>query len=85
MKFHVQFTYKAAEREKLLRCLHGEGLTAEGPLKLVGAWIAVQTGVGFALIDSQDAKAIFDLCSVWSEYGQITVTPVIEAADCVSL
>lgn len=81
MKFHVHFTYKAAERENLLRLLHLEGLSADGPLKIVGAWIAVQTGVGFALVDSKDAKAIYDLSLVWSDYGQITITPVIEAAD----
>jgi hypothetical protein len=81
MKFHVQFTYKAADREELLRFLHTEGLNSEGLVKLIGAWIAVQTGVGFAVIDSKDAKAVYDRCSRWSEYGQITVTPVIEAAN----
>ena len=81
MTFHITFTYKTAEREKLLHLLHGGALTADGPLKLAGAWISAQTGAGFAVIETKDAKAIYDLCSGWSEYGQITVTPVIAAAD----
>jgi|GEM_PF-2407581 len=81
MKFHVHFTYKAAEREKLLRILSDGALSSDGPLKIVGAWISVQTGDGFALVDSKDAKAIYNLSSVLSDYGQITITPVIEAAD----
>lgn len=81
MKFHVQFTYKASEREKLLRFLHGGGLAADGPLKLAGAWIAAQTGVGYALVETKDARAIYELCAGWTEYGQITVTPVVPVAD----
>jgi len=81
MKFHVHFTYKVAEREKLLQLLQSGGLSAEGQLKIIGAWLAVQTGIGFALIESKDAKAIYDMSSIWSDYGQITITPVVEATD----
>jgi hypothetical protein len=81
MKFHVQFTYKPSEREKLIHFLRDGGLTAEGPLKLTGAWIAAQTGVGYALLETREAKAIYELCREWSEYGQVTVTPVLPATD----
>ncbi len=37
MKFHVHFTYNAAEREKLLRILSDGALSSDGPLKIVGA------------------------------------------------
>lgn len=80
MKFHIAFTYRPDEREKLMNFLQGGGLEFDGTLKLLGCWIAVQTGNGYALIETQDAKAIYEHCSRWSEYGQVTVTPVVDAA-----
>jgi hypothetical protein len=80
MKFHVEFTYGTANREKLLKFFHSGGLFGDGPVKITGAWISIQTGNGFALIETKDGKAFFELCSSWSEYGQIKVTPVIDAA-----
>ena len=81
MKFHATFTYKPIEREKLIHFLHGGALTTDGPLKVKGAWIGVQTGIGYALLEATDAKALYDLCSNWSEYGQVSVTPVIAASE----
>lgn len=81
MKFHIAFTYRPEEREKVLNFLNGGGLEFEGAVKLVGCWIALQTGSGYSIVDAQDGKAIYEHCSRWSEYGQISVTPVIEATD----
>jgi hypothetical protein len=81
VRFHIEFSYRAEEREKLLSFLHGGGLAADGPLKVLGAWIAVQTGTGFALVETKDSRAFYQLCSVWSDYGQLKVTPVIEATE----
>lgn len=81
MKFHVEFTYRAEEREKLLNLLQVGGLPAEGPVKVLGAWIAIQTGAGFAMVDTHDSRAFYELCSTWSEYGQIKITPVIDVAS----
>lgn len=81
MKFHISFTYESEEREKVLNFLKFGGLEFEGALKLVGCWIAVQTGSGHAIVDAKDAKAMYEHCSRWSEYGRITVTPVIDATD----
>ena len=81
MKFHVEFTYDTQVREKLLHFFQHGGLNADGPVKISGAWIAIQTGTAFALIETKDGKAFFDLCSSWSEYGEIKVTPVIDAAS----
>lgn len=80
MKFHVEFTYQSAEREKLLNFLHGDGLPSDGPVKVLGAWLAVQTGVGYAALETKDGQAFFELCAAWSEYGQVRVTPVIDLA-----
>jgi hypothetical protein len=81
VRFHISFTYQPVEREKLLNFLHGGGLESGKDLKLIGCWIAVQTGTGFAIVDAKSSKAIYEHCSRWSEYGQITVIPVIDASE----
>ena len=81
MKFHVEFTYRVQDREKVLNFLHTGGLSPEGPAKVLGAWLAVQSGSGYAMIETKDSTAIYLLCSEWAEYGQVKVTPVIDVAS----
>lgn len=81
MMFHVEFTYSSGQREKLLRLVESEGLKANGPLKFRGAWVAAQTGKGFAIIETDDASALYDICSQWVDYGGIQLTPVISAKE----
>lgn len=80
MIFHVAFDYRVQDREKLLHFLHSGGLSTEGPATVLGAWLAVQSGTGFALIETDDGTAIYLLCSKWAEYGKVQVTPVIDAS-----
>jgi hypothetical protein len=77
MRFHVTFEYPSESREQLLQFIETGGLQPDGPLKIVGAWIAAETGSAFAVIDTDDAKALYQLCSNWSDYGSVRVTPVI--------
>jgi hypothetical protein len=81
MQFHVEFSYPAANREKLMRFLHETGLNSEGSLKVVGAWVSVQTGAGYAVLDAKDAIALYELCSTWSDFGTVKLTPVIGANE----
>ena len=80
MNFHIEFTYGTGQRENLLHFLRAGALPEDGPVKVLGSWLAVQTGSGYAVIAADDATAIYQLCSAWSEYGQVKVTPVIDAA-----
>ncbi len=80
MKFVIEFTYSTEEREKLLNFLQTGALTPDGPVKVLGAWVAIQTGNGYAVIDTKDSTAMYQICSSWSEYGQVKVTPVIDVA-----
>jgi hypothetical protein len=41
MKFHIEFTYQAEQRENLLNYLHTGALTIEGPVKVLGVWVAL--------------------------------------------
>ena len=76
MKFHLEFTYQPQVREKLLRLLESDGLSAEG-VTIKGAWVAAQTGFGYAIVEADDVKPLHDLCAAWSEYGQVDLTPLI--------
>ena len=80
MKFVIEFTYNTEEREKLIKFLQSGALDPDGSVKVVGAWIAVQTGSGYALLDTKDSKAMYQMCSSWSEYGKVRVTPVLDVA-----
>ncbi len=80
MKFVIEFTYTTEEREKLISFLNSGALVPDGPVKVLGAWIAVQTGSGYAVLDTKDSKAMYELCSSWSEYGKLKVTPVMDVA-----
>lgn len=81
MKFHVEFTYKSGDREKLLRYMTSEGLQSNGAVKFKGAWIAAQTGRGFAILETDDAAALYELSSQWVDYGELEITPVIAAGE----
>lgn len=81
MLFHVEFQYDPSEREKVLNFLQSGALKPDGHVKVVGAWIAMETGSGYAILDSKDGNAVFQLCSAWTEYGQLRLTPIVNAAD----
>lgn len=81
MRFMATFTYDPKVRERLLKFLHGGGLDGGSSLKVAGAWLSAQTGTGYAVLEADDARAIYDLSVSWSEFGQINLTPVIPVKD----
>jgi hypothetical protein len=83
MTFHVQFDFQPQDRERLVRFLHQNERSAADGVKFAGRWLAIQSGTGFAILETDDAGAIYALCSAWSDYGQVNVTPVVHARDVV--
>ncbi len=81
MRFHVILEYPSESREKLLQLVGSGALHAEESIKVVGAWIAAETGSAFAVMETNDAKALYAICSNWSEYGTVHVTPVISVKE----
>lgn len=81
MRFHAEFTYDSKEREKLFQFLNAGALKTDAALKIVGTWLAVETGTGFAIIETDDAQALYSLCAAWSEYGKAKVTPVVSVKE----
>ena len=81
MRFHIEFKYASAEREKLFAFLDSGALHNEQSFKIVGAWVAVETGRGFAIVESSDAKILYKLVAGWSEHGRIKITPIISVKE----
>jgi hypothetical protein len=81
MTFHVQFNYQQQDRERLLRFLHQGGLETSDGVKLHGSWLSLQTGTGYAVLETDDASGLYELCSVWSEYGQLSISPVVPLSE----
>jgi hypothetical protein len=50
-------------------------------LKIMQAYVAVATGTGYAIVDTNKAVALYETCSAWSDIGQLKVTPVIEVDE----
>lgn len=57
------------------RFLETGGLPPKG-VKLLGRWHG--TGVGFALAESKDGKALFEWLAQWSDHLEFGVHPVVE-------
>lgn len=70
MKFPIAFTYRFDERDKVLNFLHSGGLEFEKELKLVGCWIAVQTGSGYAIVVQRTAKRYMNTVLVGLSLGK---------------
>lgn len=81
MKFHVEFSYTTGHRAELIRTLAQGGLQSDSEVKVVGAWVAVETGFGYAILESDNAKALYEMCSRWSDYGDLQVTPIVSAKE----
>ncbi len=52
MKFHVKFTYGCKNREQVLEFLHHGALKSEATVKAERVWIAIGSGVGFAILET---------------------------------
>ena len=79
MRFHVKFTYGSENREKVLQLLHQGVLKSEATVKAERVWIAIGSGVGFAILETNDEKALYQLGVTWSDFGELEFTPIIEA------
>lgn len=47
---------------------------------MIGRWHGMSGG-GFAVVETSDAKALYDWIAEWSEFLPLQTTPVVEDAD----
>jgi hypothetical protein len=80
MKFLVSWSLPAATfRPAVARFLKAGGMPPAG-VKLVGRWHGM-SGKGCAVVDTEDAKALYAWVAEWSEFLPLETTPVLEDAD----
>lgn len=77
VRFMIEYRYEADKRESILRAFKERGLSDEPALKVLGAWVAIETGLAYVLAESKDAVPLYEACSEWSDHGSVKVTPVI--------
>jgi hypothetical protein len=80
MKFIVHWTQsQATYRQAIERFKKTGGQPPEG-VTLLGRWFGMN-GHGFAVVETSDAKALFENVAEWSEFLTIEVTPTVEDAE----
>ena len=81
MRFLVSWTLPHGEsfRAAVTRFLKGGGAPPAG-IELIGRWHG-GNGKGFAIAETDDAKALFEWFAEWTEFMDIEATPLVEDAD----
>jgi len=81
MRFLVSWTLPHGEsyRAAAARFLEGGGTPPAG-VELIGRWHG-GNGKGFAIAETDDAKALFEWFAEWNEFMDIDATPLVEDAD----
>jgi len=80
MKFMVSWSLPHATfRPAVARFLKAGGMPPEG-VKLIGRWHGM-SGMGVAVVETSDAKALYAWVAEWSEFLPMQTTPVLEDSD----
>ncbi|MEO8224483.1 MAG: DUF3303 family protein [Gammaproteobacteria bacterium] len=80
MKFLVSWSLpQATFRPAIARFLEGGGMPPAGVNK-IGRWHGM-SGMGVAVVETNDPKALYAWVSEWSEFLPLQTTPALEDAD----
>ncbi|MBI2824369.1 MAG: DUF3303 family protein [Planctomycetia bacterium] len=84
MKFMLTFAFKPGVKdsrdEAIARFRKTGGLPPQGA-KLLGRWSAADYSGGFALLESNDAKALTEFALMWSDVNDLKIVPVVEDVE----
>lgn len=77
MKFLVQWSLSPATfRATIGRFLEAGGLPPEG-VRMIGRWHGM-SGKGCAVVETDDASALYEWIAEWSEFLHIETSPALE-------
>lgn len=80
MKFLISWSQpQSTYRSAIAHFLEGGGKPPAG-VKMIGRWHGMN-GTGFAVAETNDAKALYAWFAEWSEFLPLQTTPVVEDAD----
>ena len=80
MKFMLTFDWKpdAQTRSEGIARFRKTGGQPPNGMKLLGRWTRADFSGGFALLESDDPRALADFALMWSDLMQLTMMPVLE-------
>jgi len=81
MKFMLTFTIAPQERDEAIARFKETGGQPPRGVKLLGRWTAADLSGGFALLESDDGKALTESSLLWSDLMELTIIPVVEDAE----
>ena len=87
MKFMVTFEWKPDTKtrdEGISRFMKTGGLPPTGA-KLLGRWTRADFSGGFDLIETDDARTLFEFAMGWSDLMELNVIPVVEDEQLVEV
>lgn len=80
MKYILSWTFTSATvNATIARFLETGGAPPKG-VELIGRWHGM-SGQGFAIIESNDAKALYQFQAQWADVLIMSMTPCLEDAD----
>jgi len=78
MKFMVEFSVKAGNKNKAVQAFEQRGPSRSPGVAFHSAWIGKNSDVVFALVESADEALVTSAARSWSETGKFRITPVID-------
>jgi hypothetical protein len=78
MKFIMTFTLKQETRDTAIGRFLETGAQPPDGATLVGRWTRQDLAGGFALLESNDPKALAGYARDWSDVCDLSITPVVE-------
>jgi hypothetical protein len=78
MKFMLTFTIPPETRDEAMARFLATGGQPPPGVTLLGRWTQLDLGAGFALLESEDARALTAFAHGWSDLLDLTLAPVLE-------
>lgn len=78
MLYMVELQYSQEKRDELTRYFEQRGVTGHGTRIVVkGAWVS-RSRHCYILVSAGDADSFKEMCHSWSQFGEVTSTPVVD-------
>jgi hypothetical protein len=78
MKFVLTFTLKQETRDTAISRFLETGGQPPAGATLLGRWTRQDLAGGFALLESNDSKALAEFARDWSDVCDLSIAPVVE-------
>ncbi len=84
MKFIVHWTLSQANYREAIEKFKKTGGQLPAGATLLGRWWGVN-GQGFAVVETDDATAMFEAVAEWGEFLTFDITPAVEDAEAAAV